>query len=136
MEEMKTKKKTRRAQNPFDDGAAERLYRMGLLAKDRSANKPALIALSAVYAGAMFDMLCDYYHDYAWVQEDLSQLFAAAETADERQKFLLICLQYDGLGLALPDPVWWISGNGVLTGVFADAYIRHLKQLNDAAEVF
>lgn len=131
------RKKTRcaRAQNPFDDGAEERQKRMGLICPDGEVNKPALLALSTVYAGVHYDELFDFYQDYSMVKDDLNQLFAAAETADARQKFLLICLQYDCLGQALPNPIWWISGNYDLAGTFADGFIRHLKRLCDSEEV-
>lgn len=135
MNEMRKRGKGRRAQNPFDDGAEERLRRMDLLFSDGKVNKAALSALSRVYAGLLFDELCDFYQDYSMVRDDLGLLFSAAETADERQKFLLICLQYDGLGQALPNPIWWISGNAVLAGLFADNYVLHLKQLCDSEEV-
>lgn len=135
MNDARRRERMRRAQNPFDDGAEERLRRMNLVRSDGEANKPSLLALSAVYAGLLYDELCDFYQDYSMVKEDLSQLFSAAETAEERQKFLLICLQYDGLGQSLPNPIWWISGNPNLAGVFADNYVLHLKQLCDSEEV-
>lgn len=135
MNELRKRRRGHRAQNPFDDGAEERLRRMNLIRSDGEVNKPSLLALSAVFAGLLFDELCDFYQDYSMVKGDLSQLFSAAETAEARQKFLLICLQYDGLGQALPNPIWWISGNHNLAGIFADGYIRHLKQLCDSEEV-
>ena len=129
------RRRWRRAQNPFDDGSEERLRRMDLLQSDGNVNKPALLALSKVYAGLLFDELCDFYQDYSMVKDDLGQLFTAAETAEDRQKFLLVCLQYDELGQSLPNPIWWISGNTNLAGAFADSYICHLKQLSDSEEV-
>lgn len=98
MNELRKRARGRRAQNPFDDGAEERLKRMDLLKADDEANKTSLLTLSAVFAGLLFDELCDFYQDYSMVKDDLGQLFSAAETADARQKFLLICLQYDALG--------------------------------------
>ena len=135
MNERKQNGRMRRAQNPFDDGAEERLRRMSLIHADGKTNTAALLALSDVYAGLLFDGLCDFYQDYCMVKEDLAQLFTAAETADIRQKFLLICLQYDAMGLSLPNPIWWISGNPELAVIFANAYIQHLKQLSDSEEV-
>lgn len=106
MNELRERARGRRAQNPFDGGAEERLKRMDLLKADGEANKTSLLTLSAVFAGLLFDELCDFYQDYSMVKDDLGQLFSAAETADARQKFLLICLQYDALGQALPNPIW------------------------------
>lgn len=135
MNEVKKKERMRRAQNPFDDGAEERQKRMGLIYPNGEVNKPSLLALSRVFAGLHYDELFDFYQDYPMVKDDLNQLFAAADTADTRQRFLLICLQYDCLGQALPNPIWWISGNPDLAGDFADGFIRHLKQLCDCEEV-
>ena len=135
MNDTRKKIRTGRIQNPFDDGAEERLRRMGLLHGDGEINTSSLMVLSSVYAGLLFDELCDFYQDYSMVQDDLNQLFTAAETADARQRFLLICLQYDGLGQALPNPIWWISGTPALAADFADGYIRHLKQLCYSEEV-
>lgn len=135
MNDARKKIRTARIQNPFDDGAEERLHRMGLLHGDGEINTSSLRVLSDVFAGLLFDELCDFYQDYSMVKDDLNQLFTAAEIADARQKFLLICLQYDGLGQVLPNPIWWISGNSGLAGAFADNYIRYLKQLCDSEEV-
>lgn len=135
MNELRKRGRERRAQNPFDDGAEERLKRMNLIKSDGEANRTSLMTLSAVFAGLLFDELCDSYQDYSMVKDDLSQLFSAAETADVRQKFLLICLQYDALGQSLPNPIWWISGNPNIAGVFADSYVLHLKQFCDTEEV-
>ena len=108
---------------------------MNLYDPEGKVNRTALIVLSKVYAGLLFDELCDFYQDYFMVRDDLGQLFSAAQTADDRQKFLLICLQYDGLGQALPNPIWWISGNTDLAGAFSDEYIQHLERLCDSEEV-
>lgn len=135
MKDTKKRGGVRRAQNPFDDGADERLRRMELFHSDGKINQTALLALSKAYAGLLFDALCDFYQDYSMVRDDLSQLFTAAQTADARQKFLLICLQYDVLGQALPNPIWWISGNPDLAGAFSDHYIQHLERLCDSEEV-
>lgn len=135
MIEVRKKERIVRAQNPFDDGAKERLRRMGLLNADDEIERENLVPLSGVYAGILFDDLCDHYQDYDCVQENLRQLYSAAENAEGRQKFLLLCLQYDALSQSLPNPIWWISGNPALAGAFADSYIRHLKQLSETEEV-
>lgn len=135
MDETRKRRQGRRVQNPFDDGADERLRRMGLFDAEGHTNKTTLQALSKVYAGQLFDELCDFYQDYSMVRDDLGQLFSAAKTADARQRFLLICLQYDALGQALPNPIWWISGNPNLAGAFSDHYIQHLERLCDSEEV-
>ena len=100
-----------RAHNPFDDGARERLRRMGLLTETGSIKASALTALAHTFAGLLFDDLCD-----------------------ASQKFLLLCLQYDRLSQVLPDPIWWISGTPEIAGEFAEHFIRHLKKLSGCEE--
>ena len=123
-----------RPHSPFDDTAIERLRRMGLADADGRADRDVMTVFACIFAGQFYDDLCDYYQDYTDVQELLTQMFDTAETADPRQKFLLICLQYDGMFRDLPDPVWWISGQPEFTELFADGFLAHLKMLEEAKE--
>lgn len=134
-EVMNVKSNSIRAQNPFDDGADDRLIRMGLLSEDGTASAVSVTTLSQAFAGLLFDEMCDFYQDYSIVQDELRRLFDAAEQADGRQRFLMICLQYDRLCRPLPDPVWWISGNPSLASQFAGSYIRHLQNISNIEEV-
>ena len=86
-----------RPRSPFDDSALERLRRMGLADADGRADRDVMAAFARIFAGQFYDDLCDYYQDYADVQELLTQLFDTAENAEPKQKFLHICLQYDGM---------------------------------------
>ena len=123
-----------RPHSPFDDTAIERLRRMGLADADGRADRDVMTVFACIFAGQFYDDLCDYYQDYTDVQELLTQMFDTAETADPRQKFLLICLQYDGMFRDLPDPVWWISGQPEFAELFADGFLAHLKMLEEAKE--
>ena len=111
------------------------MKRMGLFTKTGSIEASALTALAYAFAGLLFDDLCDACQDYSGVQTELQRLFDAADQAEPRQRFLMICLQYDRLSQVLPDPIWWISGAPEIAGVFADHFIRHLKNLNGSGEV-
>ena len=135
MKETTNNCRASRAHNPFDDGARERLRRMGLLTETGSIETSALTALAYAFAGLLFDDLCDACQDYSSVQAELQQLFDAADQAEPRQRFLLICLQYDRLSQILPDPIWWISGAPEIAGGFAEHFIRHLKKVNGSEEV-
>ena len=135
MKETTNNCRASRAHNPFDDGARERLRRMGLLTETGSVEASALTELAHTFAGLLFDDLCDASQDYSGVQTELQQLFDAVDRAEPRQKFLLLCLQYDRLSQVLPDPIWWISGTPEIAGAFADHFIRHLKKLNGSGEV-
>lgn len=135
MNQILPSRPTVRANNPFDDGAEERLRRMGLLSVSGDTEETALSTLSRVFAGLLFDDLCNVCQDYPTAQAELRQLFEAAEQVDPRQQFLLICLQYDRISLTLPDPIWWISGNPGLAGDFAVRFIGYLKNLVRDKEV-
>ena len=118
-----------RPHSPFEDSAAQRLRRMGLTAPDGSPERDAMAVFGTIFAGQFFDDLCDYYQDYKSVQDTIDQIFHTAEQADSRQKFLLICLQYDSIYRSLPDPVWWISGTPAFAELFAEDFLAHLKRL-------
>lgn len=135
MKEMNINLRTTRPQNPFDDGAEARLHRMGLLTIDGNADESSMNALSRAYSGLLFDDLCDFCQTPSDVLEILQKFYKGAERAEARQKFLLLCLQYDALSQPLPNPIWWISGDPELAGDFADRFICHLKKLSDAMEV-
>ena len=135
LNEAMKERRTTRAHNPFDDGAGERLRRMGLLSETGNTRMPALTALAHAFAGLLFDDLCDAGQDYSSVRTELQQLFDAADQAEPRQRFLLICLQYDRLSKPLPDPIWWISGTPEIAGNFAEHFIQHLKKLTEAERV-
>ena len=123
-----------RPRSPFDDSALERLRRMGLADTDGHAIRDVMAIFACIFAGQFYDDLCDDYQEYTNIQELLTQLFDAAETAEPKQKFLLICLQYDGMFRELPDPVWWISGQPEFAELFADGFLAHLKLLNDESK--
>ena len=88
-----------------------------------------MAVFGTIFAGQFFDDLCDYYQDFQDVQETIAQIFHTAEQADPKQKFLLICLQYDSIYRSLPDPVWWISGSPDFAELFAEDFLAHLKRL-------
>lgn len=120
--------------SPFDDDAAERLRRMGLLDQNSEPVSEAIAVLALVYSGLLYDDLCDFYQDFNDVLEVLQKLLTATEQADSRQQFLLICLQYDGIFRALPDPIWWMSGNAVICTCFTDHFLRHIRELADISK--
>ena len=119
----------RRAQSPFDDSAADRLRRMGLTDEKGSPDRDAVSICSCIFAGQFFDDLCDYFESYEDVRELISNLSESAENAAGKQKFLLVCLQYDAIYRTLPDPVWWISVSPDFAELFAEDFLAHLKRL-------
>jgi hypothetical protein len=107
---------------------------MGLADADGRAAPDVMIIFARIFAGQFYDDLCDYYQDYADIRELLTQMLDAAETAEPKQRFLLVCLQYDGMFRDLPDPVWWVSGQPEFAGLFADGFLAHLKTLDEESK--
>ena len=97
LKKVRTMYEGRRAQSPFDDSAAERLRRMGLADGNGVLDRDAIAVCSCIFAGQFFDDLCDYYESYEDVWDLISGLSESAEEAARKQKFLLVCLQYDAI---------------------------------------
>ena len=120
--------------SPFDDAALDRLRRMGLATADGTVERDAMAAFCCIFAGQFYDDLCDYHQDDAQaVKAAIAPLVDGADTGDPHGKFLMICLQYDSIYRALPDPVWWLSGSPAIAEAFADGFLAHLKRLNETA---
>ena len=118
-----------RPRSPFDACALERLRRMGLAGADGQADQDAMAVFAHIFAGQFFDDLCDYYQNSGAVRDLLVQMLDSAETAEPKQRFLIICVQYDAMYRTLPDPVWWLSGSPAFAELFADGFLAHLQQL-------
>jgi len=103
---------------------------MGLADESGNPDRDAVAVCSCIFAGQFFDDLCDYFESYDGVRGLITELSEAAETAEGKRKFLLVCLQYDSIYRTLPDPVWWISGNPAIAELFADGFLAHLIQLD------
>ncbi|WP_024722991.1 hypothetical protein [Flavonifractor plautii] len=119
----------RRALSPFDDSATERRRRMGLVSETGEPDQNSIEVLSHVFAAQYFDDLCDFCQSIDDVQAALTPFIDAAEKAEPKQRFLLMCLQYDAIYRALPEPVWWISGAPDLAALFSAGFVSHLRRL-------
>ena len=129
-------KSDRPTHSPFDGSAIDRLRRMGLASSDGSVDRDAMAVFCCIFAGQFYDDLRDYYQDDPkTVKATLTSLVDGADTGDPHGKFLMICLQYDSIYRALPDPVWWLSGSPAFAEAFADGFLAHLKRLNEHEEV-
>ena len=118
--------------SPFDGAALDRLRRMGLAAADGSVERDAMAVVCCIFAGQFYDDLCDYHQDNAQtVKAAITPLVDGGDADDPHRKFLMICLQYDSIYRALPDPVWWLSGSPAFAEAFADGFLAHLKRLNE-----
>lgn len=122
---------TRRPQDPFDDSAAERQKRMGLLTDDSKADMDALAAFSRLYAGLFFDNLCDICASPEAVTAACRHLSETFVQAGHRRALLELCTLYDNMRRPLPEPIWWIVGSDVLLPPFMKHFTIRLFKLAD-----
>ena len=87
----------RRAQNPFDGSADDRLRRMGLTDANGKPDRDAIVVCSHIFVGQFFDDLCDYFESYEDVRELISGLSEPAEDAAGKQKFSLLLMPTEAL---------------------------------------
>ena len=113
---------------PFDDSAKARQTRMGLLQSDGKADQDAVAILSRVYAGLLFDDLCESSPDMERVYAVCDRMAELLAQGSAKKALLYICLQYDGLLRPLPEPIWWIVGNPALVEPFCEGFIRRLSE--------
>lgn len=118
-----------KAYSPFERPAVERQQRMGLLREDGTPNQEAIQVISRVFAGQYFDDLCDSCRDMSTLREQLQQYIKKSGEVEPKQRFLLLCLQYDAFYRPLPDPIWWMSGNIELTDLFSQGFVTYLRQM-------
>ena len=129
-------KSDRPTHSPFDSSAIDRLRRMGLASSDGSVDRDAMAVFCCIFAGQFYDDLREYYQDDPKAAKaTLTHLVDGADTGDPHGKFLMICLQYDSIYRALPDPIWWLSGSPAFAEAFADGFLAHLKRLSECEEV-
>ena len=113
---------------PFDDSARARQIRMGLLGADGKPDADAMAVLARVYAGLLFDDLCETSPDVEQVYAVCDRFEALRAEGDARKMLLYICIQYDGMLRALPEPIWWIVGNPALVEPFVEGFARCLSE--------
>lgn len=113
---------------PFDDSACARQIRMGLLDTAGKPNLESVAVLARVYAGLMFDDLCETSPSIEEVYAVCDRLETLGKEGDARKALLYICVQYDGMLRALPEPIWWIVGNAALVQPFVESFGRHMNE--------
>ena len=92
------------------------------------ADADAVSALARVYAGLMFDDLCEMSPDIERVNAICDHFDALLAEGDVRKALLYICIQYDGMLRPLPEPIWWIVGNPALVEPFVEGFVRRLSE--------
>ena len=116
---------------PFDDSARARQARMGLLDTEGRADQDAVAVMARVYAGLLFDDLCESSPDMEHVCAICDRFEELRGTGDAQQILLYICLQYDALLRPLPEPIWWIVGNSALVEPFCESFVRRLREFQE-----
>lgn len=116
---------------PFDDSARARQTRMGLLDTEGRADQDAVAVMARVYAGLLFDDLCESSPDMEHVCAICDRFEELRGTGDAQQILLYICLQYDALLRPLPEPIWWIVGNSALVEPFCESFVRRLREFQE-----
>ena len=120
---------------PFDDSARVRQIRMGLLNADGKPEEDAITILARVYAGLLFDDLCETLPDIEQVYAVCDRFSSLRSEGDARKTLLYICIQYDGMLRPLPEPIWWIVGNPALVKPFCEGFVRRLCEFRSESEV-
>lgn len=124
-----------RPRDPFDDFAAARHRRMGILTADNQADVSAMEVFSHIYSGLFFDSLCDFSGNFEAVRAVCARLLELGTEAEPRRVLLAISMQYDVMHRPLPEPVWWIAGSKPLLPPFTEGFLRHLRSLLQEGEV-
>ena len=113
--------------SPFDDCAVARQKRMGVLTGDGKADLNTIHTLAHVYAALFFDRLCDSNADMEMCVSICEALTKMLQTGSTRQLLLSICVQYDALLMALPEPIWWSVGNQEVITPYVKEFVRQLS---------
>jgi len=118
-----------RIPNPFDDSAQTRLVRMGVVNKDGQINQEVLSTFAAIFTGLFFDDICDFYSDTEDLLTVYNTFFEFYSKEDHQHMYLLFSIQYDYIRKPLPDPVWWLAGNGIAVKEFMTRFMVRYKEL-------
>ena len=108
---------------------------MGLLTGDNKPEQDALAVVARLYAGLLFDDMCDFYNDMRSVTSVCRELLKHLNSDAPSVLFFYICSAYDDMNQALPEPIWWIAGNREVVSQFTRAFIRRLSEFTEGSEV-
>lgn len=113
--------------SPFDASSLSRQKRMGVLASEGKADLNTIHTLAHVYAALFFDRLCDFNADMEMCVSICEALTKLLQTGNTRQLLLSICVQYDALLMALPEPIWWSVGNQEVITPYVKEFVKQLS---------
>ena len=110
---------------PFDDSAAVRLRRMGLLTPNGTPDERIIQPLAYVSAGLYYDQLCDSVESHESAAGVCQHIISEEAENRPRQALLALSMSYDAMCRGLPDPIWWLSGSKDMG--LAEAYPTGIK---------
>lgn len=90
---------------PFDDSAAMRLRRMGLLTPDGTPDERIIQPLAYVSAGLYYDQLCDSVESHESAAGVCQHIISEEAENRPRQALLALSMSYDAMRRGLPDPI-------------------------------
>ena len=114
---------------PFDDSAAMRLRRMGLLTQDGMPDERIIRPLAYVSAGLYYDQLCDSVESHESAADACQHIISEEAENRPRQALLALSMSYDAMRRGLPDPIWWPSGSKDILPIFMCAFATHLSDI-------
>ena len=119
----------KRATDPFDSSARERLKYITLLGSDGSVRMMHTMIFSLIYAAVFYDDIRGF-HGKA---EDMVTVFETFKALADKEAYghmyLLLSIQYDYMRKPLPDPVWWLAGESELIMAFMINFVHGLEHL-------
>ena len=90
---------------PFDDSAAMRLRRMGLLTPDGTPDERIIRPLAYVSAGLYYDQLCDSVESHESAAGVCQHIISEEAENRPRQALLALSMSYDAMRRGLPDTI-------------------------------
>ena len=90
---------------PFDDSAAMRLRRMGLLTPDGTPDERIIQPLAYVSAGLYYDQLCDSVESHESASGVCQHIINEEGENRPRQALLALSMSYHAMRRGLPDPI-------------------------------
>lgn len=114
---------------PFDDSAAMRLRRMGLLTPNGTPDERIIRPLAYVSAGLYYDQLCDSVESHESASGVCQHIISEEAENRPRQALLALSMSYDAMRRGLPDPIWWLSGSKDILPIFMRAFAAHLSDI-------
>lgn len=118
-----------RTPDPFDGSARERFAHMGLVGNNGNLRIKHMLIFTNIFTGAFYDDLLDFHGDAGGVLAVFEAFKALYKKEDYQHMYLLMSVQYDYMRKPLPDPVWWLAGEGEAVSAFMVMFMPQFERL-------